>query len=79
MKNELLQDIRHYLNFTQPEFARWLGVSTASIAHVESNHRDVSDRLAAKVALKFDVTDAGFIDYRNRKAQTRHYFFDGVH
>lgn len=78
MKNELLQDIRHYLNLTQPEFAEWLGVSPASIAQVEANHRNISESLAAKVARKFDVTDKDFIEYRKRKAQTRDYFFKAM-
>lgn len=76
MKNELIQDIRHYKGMTQQHFADWLGVSLASIAHVESNHRNISDVLASKIALKFDVTDADFIEYCNRKKQTRNYFFN---
>lgn len=75
MKNELLQDIRHYMDLTQPDFAEWLGVSPASIAHVEANQRNISDSLAAKIARKFDVADPDFVEYRKRKAQTRNYFF----
>lgn len=74
MESLLIKDIRHYKGMTQPQFAEWLGVAESSIAQVESGHRRVSDRLAAKIALKFDVTDEEFIAYRERRAKTQKFF-----
>lgn len=76
MKNELIKDIRHYLGMTQEEFAKWLGVHYSTIALTEANYRNVSDKLAAKIALKFDVTDSDFLEYRKRRANTNDYFFN---
>lgn len=76
MKNELIKEIRYYLGMTQEEFARWLGVHPSTIALAEAKHRNVSDSLAAKIALKFDVTDPKFLAYRKRRAKTRKYFED---
>lgn len=75
MNDNLLRTIRHYKGMTQPQFAEWLGVAESSIAQVESGHRRVSDRLAAKIALKFDITDDDFIAYRERREQASKYFF----
>lgn len=74
MKNELIKDIRHYLGMTQHEFAEWLGVHYSTIALTEANYRNVSDKLAAKIALKFDVTDAEFLAFRERRAKTQKFF-----
>ena len=76
MRNELVKEIRYYLGMTQHEFAEWLGVNYSTIAAVETNYRNVSDKLAAKIALKFDVTDPEFLAYRERRAKTRKYFED---
>lgn len=59
---------------TQEEFARWLGVHPSTIALAEAKHRKVSDSLASKIALKFDVTDDDFIAYRERRAKTQKFF-----
>lgn len=74
MKNELIKDIRHYLGMTQEEFAKWLGVHYSTIALTEANYRNVSDKLASKIALKFDITDEDFIAYRKRRAETQKFF-----
>lgn len=74
MKNELIKDIRHYLGMTQEEFAKWLGVHYSTISLTEANYRGVSDNLASKIALKFDVTDPEFLTYRERRAKTRKFF-----
>lgn len=76
MESLLVKDIRHYKGMTQPQFAEWLGVAESSIAQVESGHRRVSDRLAAKIALKFDVSDPDFIKYLERKNNAYNYFFN---
>ena len=76
MNDDLVRTIRHYKGMTQPQFAEWLGVAESSIAQVESGHRRVSDRLSARIALKFDVTDDDFIAYRERHKQTSNYFFN---
>lgn len=76
MRNELVKEIRYYLGMTQHEFAEWLGVNYSTIAAVETNYRNVSDKLAAKIALKFDVTDPEFLAYRERRAKTWKYFED---
>lgn len=76
MRNELVKDIRHYKNMTQEQFAQWLGVHYSTIAVTESNHRKVSDNLAAKIARKFDVTSDGFIAYLERKRKADDYFFN---
>lgn len=74
MKNELIKDIRHYKGMTQEQFAKWLNVHYSTIALTEANYRDVSDNLASKIALKFDVTDEDFIAYRERRKKARNFF-----
>lgn len=76
MKGDLIKIIRQYKNMTQPQFAEWLGVAESSISQVESGHRQVSEYLASKVALKFDVADPDFIAYRERRKHTSDYFFN---
>ena len=78
MRNELIKDIRHYKGMTQEQFAEWLGVHYSTIAVTESNHRKVSDNLAAKVARKFDVTNDEFTAYLERKRKADDYFFNHV-
>ncbi|MGM8212129.1 helix-turn-helix domain-containing protein [Virgibacillus sp. W0430] len=76
MKNDLIRDIRMYKGLTQERFAEWLGVHYSTIANVEANYRPVSEGLASKIALKFDVTDADFMEYRERRNHTNNYFFN---
>lgn len=74
MNKELLKDIRLFKGMTQAQFADWIGVSRITIALIESEHRNVSDTVASKIALKFDVTDDDFIAYRERRAKTQKFF-----
>ncbi|MEI3606907.1 helix-turn-helix transcriptional regulator [Pseudogracilibacillus sp. SE30717A] len=76
MKGNLVRTIRHYKGMTQPQFSKWLGVAESTIAQVEAGHRNVSENLASKIALKFDVTNANFIAYRERREQTSNYFLN---
>lgn len=75
MKSNLIKDIRQYKNMTQTEFSEWIGVAESSIAQVESGHRNVSDTLASKVALKFDVQSKDFKAFQDRKRKASDYFF----
>lgn len=76
MKSAQVKTIREFKGMTQPQFAKWLGVASSTIAQVESGHREVSEALASRIALKFDVTDRSFLDFKKRKQQTHAYFFN---
>lgn len=64
----MMKDIRLFLDMTQKEFAKWIGVSLASVSMIECGQRSVSDSIKAKLAHKFEVTD-DFLQYRQRKSK----------
>lgn len=64
--NKTFVDIRMYLGLTQQEMADLLGVSIATIAHIETNRLHVTENVKYKLAKHFDVTD-DFITYQESK------------
>ncbi|MFC7062754.1 helix-turn-helix domain-containing protein [Halobacillus seohaensis] len=67
MTSERFKAIRLYLGMTQKDFAEFFGLSLAVVGMVETSQRKVSDNTAAKIAMKFEVTD-GFIEFtQNQK------------
>lgn len=67
MDVDLFKDIRYYKQMSQVEFAKWLGVSPPTVSLFEAGHRNMSEATKAKLAHKFDTTDADFQAYRQRK------------
>jgi plasmid maintenance system antidote protein VapI len=47
---------------SQRDFAEYIGVSTATIAHIEGGNRAVTPMVKGKLAAKFDLTD-DFLSY----------------
>ncbi|MFC7785655.1 helix-turn-helix domain-containing protein [Rossellomorea sp. GCM10028870] len=65
MTGEKFQALRHYLNFTQVEFAKELGVSLPTIGRIETGSLQVTPRVKAKLArLNYDETSF-FVFYEN--------------
>lgn len=67
MDRDLFKSIRYFKGMNQVDFAKWLGVSTPTVALFEAGHRPMSEATRAKLAHKFDITDAEFIEYRERR------------
>jgi transcriptional regulator with XRE-family HTH domain len=62
MKGETFRLIRLYSGMSQRDFAEFIGVSTATIAHIETGNRKVTPNIKAKLATKFDLTE-DFLSY----------------
>jgi transcriptional regulator with XRE-family HTH domain len=62
MNGEKFRLIRLYSGMSQRDFAEYLGVSTATIAHIELGNRVVTPMVTSKLAEKFDLTD-DFLSY----------------
>jgi DNA-binding XRE family transcriptional regulator len=60
--------IRLWLDKTQEEFAKFLGVSLATVARIESGSLDVSPRVKARLVSRIDL-DEDFFEfyYKMRK------------
>ena len=54
--------IRLYSGMSQKDFAEYIGVSTATVAHIELGNRTVTPMVTSKLAEKFDLTD-DFLKY----------------
>lgn len=67
MDRELFKAYRYFKGMNQVDFAKWLGVSTPTVALFEAGHRNMSEATRGKVAHKFDVTDPDFQAYLKRK------------
>lgn len=67
INNRTFKDIRQYKNMSQREFAEHLDVSLATIALIETDRLNVTDRIQSKLAHIFDVTDDDFLVYIKRK------------
>lgn len=67
MNRELLKNYRYFKDMNQIEFAKWLGVSTPTVALFEAGHRDMSEKTKGKIAHKIDTTDPQFKAYLKRK------------
>jgi transcriptional regulator with XRE-family HTH domain len=57
MNGEKMRLIRLYAGMNQRDFAQYVGVSTATVAHIELGNRNVTPNVQAKIAEKFDLTD----------------------
>jgi transcriptional regulator with XRE-family HTH domain len=62
MNGEKFRLIRLYSGMSQRDFAEYIGVSTATIAHIELGNRVVTPMVTSKLAEKFDLTD-DFLKY----------------
>jgi transcriptional regulator with XRE-family HTH domain len=57
MNGEKFRLIRLYSGMSQRDFAEYIGVSTATVAHVELGNRVVTPMVKSRLAEKFDLTD----------------------
>ncbi|CAN7225395.1 helix-turn-helix transcriptional regulator [Rossellomorea sp. LjRoot5] len=57
MSNEKFRMVRLFLDMTQQEFARHLDIAYSTVYGIEAGNRRVSDKVAAKIAHKFEITD----------------------
>ncbi len=73
MDNQTFKDIRQYKRMSQQQFADYLGVSLAAIAMIETERLNVTDRIQSKLAHVFDITDADFLSYVERKREIEQY------
>ena len=62
MTGEKFRLIRLYSGMSQRDFAEYIGVSTATVAHIETGNRVVTPMVTSKLAEKFDLTD-DFLSY----------------
>ncbi|QIZ11020.1 helix-turn-helix transcriptional regulator [Priestia megaterium] len=63
--SEKFRLIRLYSGMSQRDFAEYIGVSTATIAHIETGNRTVTPMVKSRLAEKFDLTD-DFLKYVDR-------------
>jgi transcriptional regulator with XRE-family HTH domain len=62
MNGEKFRLIRLYSGMSQRDFSEYIGVSTATVAHIELGNRAVTPGVKGKLAAKFDLTD-DFLSY----------------
>ena len=62
MTGEMFRLIRLYAGKSQRDFADYLGLSSATIAYIESGSRPITPYVKGKLAAKFDLND-DFFDY----------------
>lgn len=67
MNADKFRAIRLYLNLTQEEFAKMLGVSQATVGRIENGSLDITPRVKAKIASKIELTDDFFIFYEKMR------------
>ncbi|GIN10244.1 hypothetical protein J26TS2_01110 [Shouchella clausii] len=58
MNKETFRALRLKEGLTQEEFATILGVSTSSVAAIESGRRGISDKVRAKLASEYTLDDS---------------------
>jgi transcriptional regulator with XRE-family HTH domain len=56
MTRDRFKRIRLFLEMSQVEFAEFLGISVSAVGMIEIGQRNVSDRVSAKIAHKFEIT-----------------------
>lgn len=61
MESETFRLIRLYTGKSQRQFAEYLGVSSATVAYIETGQRKVTPNIKGKLAAKFDLTDDFFL------------------
>ncbi|MEH7374927.1 helix-turn-helix domain-containing protein [Neobacillus drentensis] len=62
MNVERFKLIRLYSGMNQRDFADFVGLSTATVAHIELGNRNVTPNVQAKIAAKFELTE-DFLTY----------------
>lgn len=62
MTGDKFRAIRLYLNMTQEEFAKFLGISKATVGRIESGSLKVTPRVQAKLAARVDL-DMDFFNF----------------
>ncbi|MED0701081.1 helix-turn-helix transcriptional regulator [Aeribacillus composti] len=67
MNADKFRAIRLYLNLTQEEFAKMLGVSLATVGRIENGSLDITPRVKAKIASKIELTDDFFTFYEKMR------------
>ena len=78
----LMRQIRQNLNMTQPEFARYLGVSLSTISCVETGKRNLSAKMRTKLQHLKRVIAYGHALQQSKKVTADNYqqmFFTSVH
>lgn len=67
MNADKFRAIRLYLNLTQEEFAKILGVSQATVGRIENGSLGITPRVKAKIASKVEITDDFFAFYEKMR------------
>ncbi|NNU88672.1 XRE family transcriptional regulator [Geobacillus sp. MR] len=62
MTNEMFKLLRLYSKMSMREFAKYIGVSKATVYSIEANKRPISKYVRGRLADKFDLTD-DFLEY----------------
>lgn len=58
MNKETFKAIRQYLQLSQIEYAKELGVASSTVSMIESGHRRITERVTGKVAfLDVDIDE----------------------
>ncbi|MFY4775514.1 helix-turn-helix transcriptional regulator [Metabacillus sp. RGM 3146] len=52
-----MKAIRHYYGYSQPEFSKIIGVAEGTIAAIETNRRNMGEKVRFKLSQKFELTD----------------------
>ncbi len=53
--NERVKQLRLYLNLTQEEFGKKLGVTRSAISYIESGRSNLTDHMLFTICLTFDI------------------------
>lgn len=67
MDGQKFRIVRLWLNKTQAEFAKFLGVSLATVARIESGSLDVSPRVKARLVSRIDLDEDFFAFYEKMR------------
>lgn len=67
MDGQKFRIVRLWLNKTQEEFAKFLGVSLATVARIESGSLDVSPRVKARLVSRIDLDEDFFAFYEKMR------------
>ncbi|AZB43511.1 XRE family transcriptional regulator [Bacillus sp. FJAT-42376] len=57
MDGKTMKAIRLFHGYSQPEFSKLLGVAEGTIAAIETNRRNVGERVKFKLSQQFELTD----------------------
>lgn len=65
MTNEMFRAIRLYKNMNQIEFARFIGVSLATVGRIETGSLELTPKVKAKLADRFEFNGEFFSFFEN--------------